>query len=187
MKVISGSLKGKSLKTLKGLDIRPTPNKVKEALFNILGDKIVDARFLDLFAGAGSVGIEALSRGAGEVLFVENDKKAVQLIKENLERCGIKEQCDIVFQNGIDFLKAMKKNPQKFDLIFLDPPYHTSSGESAMEEIGKADILAKDGLVILEHFHKMEIKETHGILKRYRERRFGDTCLSFFNKEQEER
>lgn len=180
MKVISGKIKGRSLKTLKGLDIRPTPEKVKESLFNILGESIVNKKLLDLFAGSGNIGIEALSRGAGEVCFVDNDRRSVRLIRENLKRCNIEEGFEIFLRDAIDFIRFQK---EKFDMIFLDPPYASDLGERALEEISKAGIIEDDGLVILEHFHKKEINREYHLLKLQREKRLGDTCLSFFIKE----
>lgn len=185
MKIIAGTIKGKPLRMLKGLDIRPTPNKVKEALFHMLQEKISGARFLDLFAGSGSVGIEAISRGAGEVLFVDSDKRSVKLINENLGRCGVQSGCRVFCSDGILFLRSLKKNSKKFDIVFLDPPYGSDLGESSLDEISKAGILKDDGLIVFEHFHKKEVGERYGLFKRSRTKKFGDTCLSFFIKEEE--
>jgi 16S rRNA (guanine966-N2)-methyltransferase len=186
MKVISGTIKGKSLRTLKGLDIRPTPNKVKEALFHMIREKISGARFLDLFAGSGSIGIEAVSREAGEVWFVDSDKRSVKLINENLGRCGIQSGYKVFCRDGIAFLRSLRTKSEKFDIVFLDPPYASGLGESSLGEISRADILEDDGLVVFEHFHKREVGERYGLLKRFRVKKFGDTCLSFFVKEGEE-
>lgn len=182
MKVISGRIKGRSLKTLKGLDIRPTPDKVKGALFNIIGSRIIEKRFLDLFSGTGNIGIEALSRGALEVCFVDNDKRSIKLIRENLEKCGIEKEFKIFFEDGIEFICSRGKK-EKFDLIFLDPPYGSDLGELALEEISKTNIIEQKGLIIFEHFHKSEINREYGHIKLYKQKRLGDTCLSFFDKE----
>ncbi|HUU50212.1 MAG TPA: 16S rRNA (guanine(966)-N(2))-methyltransferase RsmD [Nitrospinota bacterium] len=182
MKVISGRIKGRSLKTLKGLDIRPTPDKVKGALFNIIGSFIINKKFLDLFAGTGNIGIEALSRGAEEVFFVDNDKRSIKLIRENLEKCGIYRGFKIFLEDGIDFIRSREKKDE-FDLIFLDPPYGSDLGGLALEEISKTDIIEREGLIIYEHFHKCEVNRKYGLFKLYKQKRMGDTCLSFFHKE----
>ena len=190
MRVISGTFKGRKLIPPKGLTIRPTPDKVKGAIFNILGDRIIESSFLDLFAGTGAIGIEALSRGAKEIIFVDDNIKAINLIKENLSRCKMQDaRCKIVKENAIEFIKSVGQgfSPAKFDFIFLDPPYKTDLGEKALIEISSFNILKEDGEIIWEHYYKTPplppplLKGGEGELQLKRTICYGDTALSFFS------
>ncbi|MBI3584950.1 MAG: 16S rRNA (guanine(966)-N(2))-methyltransferase RsmD [Nitrospinae bacterium] len=180
MRVISGSFKGRRLTAPKGLTIRPTPDKVKGAIFNVLGDRIIESSFLDLFAGTGAIGIEALSRGAKGVVFVDNNIKAINIIKENLQKCEFENsELHVIKADVIEFIK---KTDHQFDIIFLDPPYKSDLGENALLEISKFNILKDDGEIIWEHYYKKitnyELQITN--LKLKRTNRYGDTALSFF-------
>src|SRR3989338_4174935 len=181
MRVISGLLKGRRLVAPKGLSIRPTPDKVKGAIFNIIGEKIIGSSFLDLFAGSGAIGIEALSRGAKEVVFVDNNIKAINTIKENLSIFNI--QYSIFNIVKADAIELVKKTDRQFDFIFLDPPYKTALGEKTLIEISKFNILKDDGEIIWEHYYKTEDRrqKTEGRIKLKRTVRYGDTSLSFYN------
>ena len=190
MRVISGSFKGRRLTAPKGLTIRPTPDKVKGAIFNIIGDRIIESSFLDLFAGTGAIGIEALSRGAKEIIFVDDNIKAINLIKENLSRCKMQDaRCKIVKENAVEFIKSVGQgfSPAKFDFIFLDPPYKTDLGEKALIEISSFNILKEDGEIIWEHYYKTPplppplLKGGEGELQLKRTICYGDTALSFFS------
>lgn len=183
MRVISGSFKGRRLTAPKGLTIRPTPDKVKGAIFNILGDRIIESSFLDLFAGTGAIGIEALSRGAKEVIFVDNSIKAINTIKKNLNNCQssiVNCQLSIFRADAVEFIK---KTDHQFDIVFIDPPYKSDLGEKALIEISLCNILKKDGEIIWEHYYKK--KADFGLqiakLKQKRTIRYGDTSLSFFS------
>ena len=193
MRVISGSFKGKRLTAPKGLTIRPTPDKVKGAIFNILGERIIESSLLDLFAGTGAIGIEALSRGAKEVVFVDNNIKAINLIKKNMENCRIQiAECrfdkseirnpksEIIRGDALEFIK---KTDRQFDFIFLDPPYKSDLGEKALLEISRFNILKEDGEIIWEHYYKTEYRRqnTEDRIKLKRTIRYGDTALSFFS------
>ncbi|OGW05238.1 MAG: 16S rRNA (guanine(966)-N(2))-methyltransferase RsmD [Nitrospinae bacterium RIFCSPLOWO2_01_FULL_39_10] len=190
MRVISGTFKGRKLIPPKGLTIRPTPDKVKGAIFNILGDRIIESSFLDLFAGTGAIGIEALSRGAKEIIFVDDNIKAINLIKENLSRCKMQDaRCKIVKENAVEFIKSVGQgfSPAKFDFIFLEPPYKSDLGEKALIEISSFNILKEDGEIIWEHYYKTPplppplLKGGEGELQLKRTICYGDTALSFFS------
>lgn len=177
MRVIKGKAKGRRLKASKGLDIRPTSDKVKESIFNIIGDKIDGAVFLDLCAGIGNVGIEAASRGAGEVVFVENNLRAVKLIRENLLLCNLVDYADVIFSDAIKFLKAAER---QFDIIFFDPPYRSGLLQDAIAVFEKKGMLNPDGILIVEHQSKTILPEKIGgliLLKKYK---YGDTTLSLY-------
>lgn len=144
MRVITGTARGRRLLEPKGMYIRPTTDKVKESIFNIVQFDIEGRRVLDLFAGTGQLGIEALSRGAESVTFVDESKDAVKLVKDNLSLCGM--NATVVHGNSLSFLERCGK----FDLIFIDPPYNTDLINRALEKIIKFDILSESGIIIYE-------------------------------------
>ena len=144
MRIISGSARGRRLKELQGMDTRPTTDKVKEALFNIIQFDVEGRKVLDLFAGTGQLGIEALSRGAADCLFVDSARDSVRLVQENLRRCGLTArvlQCDAL---------GILKSGEKFDLIFLDPPYGSGLEAKAIEAVKEFDILTRGGIMVVE-------------------------------------
>ena len=144
MRVITGTCRGRRLLEPAGMEVRPTTDQVKEALFNIIQFDIEGRKVLDLFAGTGQLGIEALSRGAAECVFVDSSRDSVRLVQENLRRCALTArvlQCDAL---------GILKSGEKFDLIFLDPPYGTGLDAKAMEEIKEFDILSRGGIMVVE-------------------------------------
>ncbi len=146
MRVITGSARGRRLRTLEGQDVRPTPERVKEAVFSIIQFQIEGRRFLDLFAGSGQMGIEALSRGAREVVFVDARKDSIEIIRENLEKTGLGERGRVVSMDALAFLSQPNG---KFDLAFLDPPYRTGLLAEALEKT--AAVMNPGGAVLCEH------------------------------------
>jgi 16S rRNA (guanine966-N2)-methyltransferase len=180
VRVIAGSAKGRRLATLRTLALRPTPDRVREALFNILGEQIVGAAVLDLFAGSGAIGLEALSRGACAAVFVDAHEPACRLVEKNLQRCGLYERATVWCRDALHAIAALKAQGHTFDVIFLDPPYHTSLLEAALQRLGDGRLLGADGQVIAEHFFKRAVPERIGRLRRTRMARFGDVALSFY-------
>ncbi len=180
MRVIGGSAKGRRLATLRTRALRPTPDRVREALFNILGDRISDARMLDLFAGSGAVGLEALSRGASAVVFVEAHEPACRLIEKNLLLCGLDERATVWRTDALQALRLLKAEGARFDLIFLDPPYQGPLVEEALGELGDGVLLAPEAQVVAEHFFKRTLPRQFGRLSCTRVARFGDVALSFY-------
>jgi len=161
--------------------MRPTEAKLRKGLFDILTDKILESRFLELFCGTGSVGIEALSRGAREVLFVENDQQCIKILKENL--ISIPHTTYSIFRCDVfKAIKTLSKDKRRFDIIFLDPPYYRNLAKKILNQLVKYDILADCGIIIIQH-HKKDIlsKKTEG-LTVYRQQKYGDTILSFYIK-----
>ena len=144
MRVISGEYRGRRLLEPAGRYVRPTTDQVKEAVFNIIQFDIEGRRVLDLFAGTGQMGIEALSRGARECVFVDSSRESLRLVRENLRRCGADAQ--IVQCDAIDFLRRR----ERFDLVFIDPPYDSGLAEKAVEAVKEFDILSKGGIMIAE-------------------------------------
>jgi 16S rRNA (guanine966-N2)-methyltransferase len=180
MRVIGGAAKGRRLSTLQTLALRPTPDRVRQALFNILGTRVEAAAVLDLFAGTGAIGLEALSRGAHEVIWVERHDAACRLIEKNLRLCALHQHASVRRADVLQALPALKAAARRFDLIFLDPPYQSSLVEETLLTLGDGALLTSDGLVVAEHFFKRTLQEHYGQLKRVRVARFGDVALSFY-------
>lgn len=181
MRVISGKAKGKKLKAPKGR-IRPLSDQAREALFNILGSKIIDSYFLDLFAGTGAVGIEALSRGAKISIFVEINKKTVEIIRENLRSTDLYDFAEVYSIDALRAIKILGGKGSKFDIIFLGPPYDSPQLEKAMVRLSEIDILNSKGIIVAEHRSKQHIAENYKDLQKFRDNRYGDTVLSFYRK-----
>ncbi len=183
MRVISGKAKGRKLKVPKlsrGRRIRPLTDQVKEALFNILGDRVVDCYFLDIFAGTGSVGIEALSRGAKLAIFVELDRQVVSTIKENLAATGLDDRAEVYSVDALRAIKILDSKKCGFDIIFLGPPYGSPALEKSLELLSTSNIIKKDGLVVAEHSARHKIADSYASLLKVRDARYGDTVLSFY-------
>jgi 16S rRNA (guanine966-N2)-methyltransferase len=176
MRVTGGIGRGRRLKVPAGSRVRPTSDKVKQALFNILGERVVDAVFLDLFAGAGGIGIEALSRGAGRVVFVDASRESLSVVTQNIEQIGFEDRAQTVLSKAESFLK---KTSGPYDIVFFDPPY-ADEMQPLLALIAGAGILEPDSLVIAEHFKKQPSPENAGSLTLYREARYGDTVLAFY-------
>jgi 16S rRNA (guanine(966)-N(2))-methyltransferase RsmD len=178
MRIISGKYKGRTIKMPKG--IRPTQDKVRKALFDILGD-IKGLSFLELFAGSGAVGIEALSRGAKEIVFIEKDKRCAKKIKENLSSLSLLSYRIIEFDTS-KVIRHLNQNGKQFDIIFLDPPYYGDLSKKTLQTLGAYDILAPNGFIIVQHFKKDILPERIGNLIILRQAEYGDTLLSFYRK-----
>ncbi|MFH1541834.1 MAG: 16S rRNA (guanine(966)-N(2))-methyltransferase RsmD [bacterium] len=178
MRVISGKAKGTKLKAPDSA--RPLTDRAKEALYNILRAKVVEASFLDLFAGSGAVGIEALSRGAKAATFVELDRKAIAIIKENLAAARLQEPVEIIPLDVIKALKILTKSGQKFDIIYLGAPYDSPALPEALNLIGSAQLLNTKGIVIAEHRRQHQVEDVYGNLKAIRQERYGETVFKFF-------
>jgi 16S rRNA (guanine(966)-N(2))-methyltransferase RsmD len=180
-RIIAGRAKGRRLKTPSGLDTRPTGGRVKQTLFDILTPRLAGCRFLDAFAGAGGIGLEALSRGAAKVVFVDSSAPAVAAVKENLEALSALGGSAQVFRQDARLaLGALADGGHRFEIVYLDPPYASDLYEPLLEASER--VLAEDGLVVAEHFHKRVLPETIGRLARTREVRVGDHRLTFYRR-----
>ena len=180
MRVAAGAVKGHKLRSSRGTVLRPTSMKVKEALFNILGERIKGALFVDFFAGTGNIGIEALSRGADHVVFVENHLPSIRLLKDNLNACRFNRKATVSVMDSIIFLKKAKKWSRKFDILFADPPYHGLLAERFLRHLSKSDMIAKRTCVVIEHFHKVPLPDKTDGLTLVRRYHYGDTLLSIY-------
>ena len=173
---------------LSDIEIRPTLDRVKESFFNQVGSDLSGLNFLDLFAGTGSMGIEALSRGAEKVVFFEHNSQAHSLITRNLEKCRMTldnqtERWELIKSDALKGLSALEGKGFTFDLVYVDPPFSENLYQSCLYLLSDSEILKEETWVIVEHFHKNGLHESYGRLKTFKDRRLGDSCLSFFKKE----
>ncbi|MBU0759281.1 MAG: 16S rRNA (guanine(966)-N(2))-methyltransferase RsmD [Candidatus Omnitrophica bacterium] len=182
MRIIGGKFRGRTLEMPKA--IRPTSDKVREALFEILKNRINGSDFLDLYCGSGAMGIEALSRGAGRVSFVDNNPGNIAIVRKNLTSLGLSDiSCFNIYKK--DALKALldfKESCLRFDVVFLDPPYHNDMAKNSLIAISNYDILARNAIIVAEIYKKEDLPESVGSLKKIRSSRYGDTVLEFFAK-----
>jgi len=186
MRIISGSAKGTKLGSLKGLSIRPTLDRVRESFFNQINADIQGAGFLDLFAGSGATGIEALSRGAENVVFVEKNSGARRLILNNLEKCrfGNEAQSDkkwtLINVSAQVAIPLLVKEESRFDIVYVDPPFGDDLYKQVLLSLSESKLLNESAQVVVEHDRKTDLEETYGKLSLIKSRRIGDSCLSFF-------
>lgn len=186
MRISAGDVKGRKIIFKKAFvkkgdadELRPTSAKVRQAIFNILGDRIINAAFLDLYAGTGAVGIEALSRGAGRVIFIDDNSDRVNIIKEIVERFGFKDRAVIIKDKALNYIK---KSESVFDIIFVDPPYASDEIDTILPRIDETDILVDNGIVIAEHSSKKVLLQEIGRLRFQKKYKYGDTSLSLYKK-----
>ena len=188
MKIIAGEFKGLTLKMPKG--IRPTSDKVREALFDILGSWVIGTSVLDLFAGSGALGLEAISRGAKQIAFVDNNPRHIKVIRENFSNLPLKTYLpagkagNLPLANfySLDTFKAIKlfkEQQEKFDLILLDPPYYKELAKKSLMCIGQSDILTRNAIVVAEHYKKDKLEDS-AQLNLFKIKNYGDTILSFY-------
>lgn len=187
MRVIAGKFRSRRLSSLRGLEIRPTSDRLRETLFDVLcagnPQALAGSVWLDIFAGTGSVGIEALSRGAATVHFVESSKNAVELIRRNLQSLDLRGGFEIWQQPASRAIAEMERRRVRLDFVFLDPPYSLRDAyRETLELLGKSELSAK-ALVMAEHEKKFDPGEKFGPLQRTRKLEQGDAALSFYRKE----
>ncbi len=181
MKIIGGTWKGISLQCPPEALSRPTQERVKKSLFDILGERVKGSGVLDLFAGSGSLGIEALSRGAEESLFVEWNPVCIGLLKENLKRVRAeKDSC--LEGNALKVIGKLFRDKRRFDIIFVDPPYSEGVTTKCLHSLGKYDILSPAAILVIRHGKEDSLPFKDGILERNRQERYGQTVLSFYRK-----
>jgi 16S rRNA (guanine966-N2)-methyltransferase len=181
MRVIAGKYRSRRLKGPVAMRVRPTSDRLRETLFNILGPSIADSYFVDLFAGTGAVGIEAISRGARDVFFVESSAKAARLVRDNLASLEIRTGAEVIEADAIRGLERLAARRLIADFIFLDPPYEKADEYSeVLEFLDASHLIAPRGIVIVEHFSKMELPQRLDRLECTREIEQGDTLLSFY-------
>ena len=177
MRIITGEYRGRKLETPIGYDVRPTTDKVKEAIFNLLQNDIYGAVCVDLFAGTGSLGLEALSRGAEKCYFCDNARASLNLVKTNVKICKAEDKSIIL---AGDYTKTLNRIKDKVDIFFLDPPYHDGLYENCLSLIEELDLLQDDGIIVAEHGKYDEMPEQIGNLVKVKERRYGKIIVSIY-------
>lgn len=181
MRIIAGQFRGLRLKTLHGAELRPTSDRLRETLFNILGGDLAGVRFLDAYAGSGAVGIEALSRGAADVVFVEHHKPAAALIRENLKALGLRERFGVVVAPVWKSIERLEREGYQFDVVYLDPPYgEPGEYHRSLRMLARSKLLAPGSQVIAEHVRRCKLEERYGSLGLARLLRQGDSQLAFY-------
>lgn len=180
MRVIGGTLRSRKLHPLRGQTIRPTSDYLREAIFNILANRVEDAVVLDLFAGSGSLGIEALSRGAASAVFVDSHIQSLKSLGKNISACGLEEKSTVLRQDilrGLGFLRALDR---AFDLVFMDPPYDQGFGEKTLELLDRSACVAQGACLVMEHSTREPLPDQVGPFARIDERQKGKTVVSFY-------
>ena len=180
MRVLAGALKGQRLVAPRGPTTRPTGDRVRIACLDTLTPYLARGPFLDLFAGAGAVGIEALSRGAPSAVFVESDASALRALRDNVARLGLLERARVIRDDAAHAVPALARRGERFAVVFLDPPYMSSRAGDALAAVASGAVLAPDAVVVLQHPTKLPPPEAPGVLSPWKARRFGETTLTFF-------
>lgn len=190
VRISSGSLKGRKVVTSKKVfvstdrdELRPTSSKVREAIFNILQSEIGQALFLDLYAGTGAVGLEALSRGAEKVFFVENNQVRAKAVMDYVHKLGLDDRASVYQEEAGAFLKRAMRTGLKFDIIFADPPYMSGEIANVLPNLGGYNILKEDGCILVEHPSKTALTENIQNLRPVKKYRYGDTMITLYRKE----
>ncbi len=186
VRVISGSARGRSLKAVPGMGTRPTTDKVKEAIFSMIGPYFDGGYVLDLFAGTGGLGIEALSRGAERAIFVDMDPKSIDVIKQNLKTAKLENQAEVYRNDAMRAIKALEKRAKGFDLIFLDPPYKMTNADEMMLDLAQRGLVQEDATVMVEHDAGHVYPEQVGEFRQTRVSNYGETTVSIYRYEKEE-
>lgn len=179
LRIISGNLKGKKIFTLPGNDVRPTADRLRESIFNILGSGVQNATVLDLFAGTGAFGIEALSRGAGFAAFIDMNQKAMELIKKNIRACNLGEKAQPLLWDIARNLDCLKSMPRLFDLVFLDPPYGQNLIPVALDHLCRLEKLKPDARIVIEHAIRDIIAPHLPGYDMVDQRKYGKTLITF--------
>jgi 16S rRNA (guanine(966)-N(2))-methyltransferase RsmD len=182
MRVISGDLKGRRLINPEGTMVRPTGSRVKESLFSIIGDGIVDSTFVDCFSGTGNIGIEAISRGAARAFFVERNPRVVEILKRNIKNLGLGDRASVMMLDALKGVKALGKLGVSADIFFLDPPYAYNRTVEMIFSLIEHGVIAPGGALIWQHSTKTLPHPTYGDLKSDQTRVYGDTAVTFFTR-----
>lgn len=182
MRIITGKARGMNLFSPKNYDVRPTADRVKESVFNILGSRVVGAKVLDVFAGTGNLGLEAWSRGAAFVTFIDKNRESLKLVERNVEKCKAVADCHILQGDSAGIVAKLYGTGQKFDLVFADPPYNKGLLNILLDTFVKFDILTDNALIIAEHSAGELLTDMPGYFTIKREEKYGLTKIAFIQK-----
>lgn len=180
LRIIAGIAGGQKLRTVEGTNTRPTADRVKESIFNILSPWVAGSDILDLFAGTGNLGIEALSREAHSAVFVDKDRGSISVIRDNLNHTGFASSSEVLAMEAAAAINMLKAENRRFDLIFMDPPYGRELVPQTLELLSPTGILRENGIIAAEYDKKDKIPEQAGPFVLYRNRKYGDTMVSFY-------
>jgi 16S rRNA (guanine966-N2)-methyltransferase len=185
MRVIAGTARGRRFEAPKGTSTRPTPDRVREALFSILYDRVSDARILDVFAGTGALAFEALSRGAERATLIESDPATALLVRKNAQALGFAARCDIITAKADKAISTLGKGGDRFDLVFLDPPYDAGLLEPTLQQLAHSPLLTPDVLIMAEHRSSSAPPPAPPTYAMEDTRRYGEVALAFYVRESE--
>lgn len=180
LRVVAGERRGTPLKAISGMTTRPTADKVKESLFNIIGPFFEGGTVLDLFAGSGGLGIEALSRGADRAIFVEKDCRAFQVLKENIKKCRYEEVSELYCTDAGRAVKALLKRDIRIDILFVDPPYKKVEYYNYVSQLAESGKLSDEAIIVCEHSADVQLPQAYGRFSCHREETYGNTILSIY-------
>ncbi len=180
MRITSGKLKNRIILSKEGRDTRPTLERIKESIFSILYDKIIDAKFLDLYSGTGNMSFEALSRGASYAIMIEKDVSALNVIIDNVQRLDLSNKCRAYKNDVLRAIEILKNKNEKFNIIFMDPPYRENLTVKTLMHLSKYDILEQDGIIICEHGRYENLENTIGNFIKYDEREYNKKIVTFY-------
>lgn len=183
MRITSGTLKNRVILSREGFKTRPTLERIKESIFSIIYDKIIDAKFLDLYSGTGNMSFEALSRGAKRAILIEKDHEALNVIIDNVIRFNLEDKCRAYKNDTLRAIEILHKKREKFDIIFMDPPYKENLSAKTIEQLSNFDILNDNGIIISEHANYEKLNDKIGNFIKFDEREYNKKIISFFRKE----
>lgn len=180
MRIISGEFKNKNLKMPNSRDVRPTSQKVRKAIFDVLSGEVEGKKVLDLFSGSGAIGFEALSAGAAHITFVEKNKLSIKVIRENALFLDVESKCSVIARDALESLDSFNTQGFQYDLVFADPPYAGGWAKKCLLKISACDILIGPAIVVIEHYKKDQLPSITGNLKLWQLKNYGDTLVSFY-------
>lgn len=183
MRISAGQHRGRQLRSPKGLRTRPTSEFLRQAIFNVIGERIRGAAVLDLYAGTGAIGLEALSRGAAGATFVERDRRAVASLRANLTALDLGARARVLVGEVLPTLGELQEEGETFDCVFLDPPYAAEQAIGCIETLAPGGILSENALLVVQAFHKTALPGQAGVLRRSGQRRYGESALSIYVRE----
>ena len=182
MKILTGSLRGRLISFKPNPHLRPTADKTRKAIFDMLQGQLENKNVLDLFSGTGALGFEALSQGAGSVTFVEIDGSQGTVIKDNLSKLGLSRKSTVIIGNAIGAIEKLSRDKKEFGFIFMDPPYEMGMGQKAMAALAKSSILNKDTLIVLECRHSEDLPDLHENFTCLKDKLYGDTRILIYRR-----
>jgi 16S rRNA (guanine(966)-N(2))-methyltransferase RsmD len=182
MRIIGGEFRGRKIKQPESADIRPTKDRIREAVFNMIAVSVPGAKILDLFSGSGAYGLEALSRGARKAVFVEKGKEGSEVIKENIRVLGVENKAEVVMADAFGFLEGIQGREEAFDLVFADPPFGKNLAKKTLIKVNHYDILNHSGTLIIEHHEDELLPRSEGDFSVLKEKTYGNIIISIYLK-----